>query len=231
MNVKMNITPESLASMIDHTLLKPESSSMEIEQLCREAVEFKFASVCINPSYLRLAKDRLEGAEVKVCTVVGFPLGATTAESKVYEAKDAISNGAQEIDMVLNVGRLKSQDYGYVENEISAVVNVAHSNRVIVKVIIETCLLSDGEKEKACLIVENAGADFVKTSTGFSKGGATVADVALIRRVVGNRIGVKAAGGIRTYADAAAMIQAGASRIGTSSGVKIIREAKQGNLR
>jgi len=223
----MKISAQELAGMIDHTLLKPEATPHEVEQLCKEAIEFNFASVCINPCYVGLAKARLMGSAVKVCTVIGFPLGAATTMSKVGEAKEAIANGAQEVDMVINIGRLKSRDYGYVENEIREVVQSAHSREAIVKVIIETCLLTDEEKEKACLLSRNAGADFVKTSTGFSKGGATTADVALMRRTVVNKIGVKASGGVRSYDEAISMVESGATRIGTSSGVKIILEARQ----
>ncbi len=219
------ITPGMIAGMIDHTLLKPEAMPDEIEKLCREAVENHFASVCVNPSYVTLAGRALGDVSVKVCAVIGFPLGATTTDSKVQEAREAIAHGAREVDMVINIGRLKSGNDGYVENEIRAVVEAAHPDLSIVKVIIETCLLTDKEKEKACVLAKSAGADFVKTSTGFSKGGATAADVALMRKVVGKSIGVKASGGIRSYADAVLMIRSGATRIGTSSGVKIIAEA------
>jgi len=221
------ISAVKLALMIDHTLLKSEVTPKEVEQLCREAVEFNFASVCINPGYVVLAKEKLRGSNVKVCTVIGFPLGATTTKSKAFEAEEAIANGAQEVDMVINIGRLKAKDYDYVEEDIRSVVNAAHSKGVIVKVIIETCLLTDEEKETACHLAKNAGADFVKTSTGFSKSGAIAADVALMRKVVGSVMGVKASGGIRSYEDAVIMVQAGATRIGTSSGVKIFAEAKQ----
>lgn len=227
MNNEPGIPAKELALKIDHTLLKPEATPSEIEQICKEAIEFSFASVCINPSYVRLAKEKLDGSNVKVCAVIGFPLGATTTKSKVREAEEAIANGAQEVDMVINIGRLKSRDYGYVENEIKEIAELAHSKRATVKVIIETCLLSDEEKEKACLLAKSAGADFVKTSTGFSKGGATAADVALMRRVVGTKMGVKASGGVRSYDDAIRMIESGATRIGTSSGVKIVLECKQ----
>ncbi|MFZ1080943.1 MAG: deoxyribose-phosphate aldolase [Candidatus Kryptoniota bacterium] len=221
------MSAKELAGMIDHTLLKPETTPEEVEQICKEAVEYKFASVCINPGYVVLATSKLKNSLVKVCSVIGFPLGATTTKSKVYEAEEAISNGAQEVDMVINVGRLKAGDYEYVGNEIDTVVSAAHSKTAVVKVIIETCLLTDDEKEKACLLAKDAGADFVKTSTGFSKGGATAADVALMRKVIGPSMGVKASGGIRSYYDAAIMVQNGATRIGTSSGVKIILEVKK----
>ncbi len=221
------IVGSELARMVDHTILKPEATPAEIDKLCEEAIEYGFASVCINPGYVALAKERLGNTAVKVCTVIGFPLGATTTGSKVYEAEEALSNGAQEVDMVINVGRLKSGDVGFVEDDIRAVVDAAHKHSAIVKVIIETCLLTDKEKEVACRTAKKAGADFVKTSTGFSKGGATPADVALMRRVVGPSMGIKASGGVRSYADAVLMIENGATRIGTSSGVKIILESKQ----
>jgi deoxyribose-phosphate aldolase len=226
MNNEPRISAKELAAMIDHTLLKPEATPSEVEQICKEAIEFSFASVCINPSYAKLAKEKLQGSNVKVCTVVGFPLGATTRKSKVHEAGEAIANGAQEIDMVINIGRLKAREYDYVESEIKEIADLAHSTRAILKVIIETCLLTDEEKEKACLLARSAGADFVKTSTGFGKSGATVADVALMRRVVGSKMGVKASGGVRSYDDAIRMVECGATRIGTSSGVKIISECK-----
>ncbi len=222
----LKISAKELAGMIDHTLLKPDATPQEIEQICGEAVEYKFASVCINPGYVTLAASLLRSSPVKVCTVIGFPLGATSTKSKVHEAEEAISNGAQEIDMVINIGRLKSGDFDYVENEIREIAGVGHAKAAIVKVIIETCLLSDDEKEKACLLAKEAGADFVKTSTGFSKGGATVSDVALMRRVVGNKMGVKASGGVRSYEDAVTMIENGATRIGTSSGIKIVLNYK-----
>jgi deoxyribose-phosphate aldolase len=226
MTSEMKFSPEKLARMIDHTLLKPEATPAEVEQICKEAIEFNFASVCINPSYVKLAKERLRGSNVKVCTVIGFPLGATTTKSKVCEAEEAIANGAQEVDMVINIGRLKSREYDYVESDIREVASTAHLNGAIMKAIIETCLLTDDEKEKACLLARNAGADFVKTSTGFNKGGATAADVALMRRVVGDKMGVKASGGVRSYEDAIRMIENGATRIGTSSGVRIISECR-----
>jgi deoxyribose-phosphate aldolase len=225
-NSNSGISAKGLAAMIDHTLLKPEATPEEVERLCNEAVEFGFASVCINPGHVTLAREKLRGSNIKICSVIGFPLGATTTRSKVCEAEEAISNGAQEIDMVISIGRLKSRDFTFVEGDIRSVVEAAHSRSAIAKVIIETCLLTDEEKERACLLAKNASADFVKTSTGFSKGGATVADVALMRRVVGNKMGVKASGGIRSYEDAIRMIESGATRIGTSSGVKIVLECK-----
>lgn len=221
------IAASELARMVDHTILKPEATPAEIDKLCEEAIEYGFASVCVNPGYVALAKERLGNTAVKVCTVIGFPLGATTTGSKVHEAEEAISNGAQEVDMVINVGRLKSGDLGFVEDDIRAVVDAAHKHSTVAKVIIETCLLTDTEKEVACRTAKKAGADFVKTSTGFSKGGATPADVALMRRVVGPSMGIKASGGVRSYADAVLMIENGATRIGTSSGVKIVQESKQ----
>ena len=221
------ISGADLARMIDHTILKPEATPAEVEKVCREALEHNFASVCVNPAYVVLVKESMKNSTVKVCSVIGFPLGATTTGSKVRETEEAISNGAQEVDMVINVGRLKAGDFAYVEEDIRAVVETAHSKSVISKVIIETCLLSDEEKELVCMIAKKVGADFVKTSTGFSKGGATASDVALMRRVVGTAMGVKASGGIRTFAEAVLMIESGATRIGASSGVKIVQESMQ----
>lgn len=217
---------KNLASKIDHTLLKPDATPDEIKKLCSEAKKYKFASVCINPNYVSLCKELLSGTEVKVCTVIGFPLGSTTTEVKKFEAEQAIKNGAQEIDMVINVGRLKHGDFKYVFNDINQVVQAAKKNNVICKVILETALLTDEEKVKACLICKNAGADFVKTSTGFSKGGATAGDVALMKYVVGSNIGVKASGGIRSKEDAEAMIASGADRIGASASVAIVSGEK-----
>ncbi|CAM4080706.1 2-deoxyribose-5-phosphate aldolase [Streptococcus penaeicida] len=205
---------------IDHTLLKADSVKDQIDQLLQEAKEFDFASVCVNPSWVSYCAKELTGTDVKVCTVVGFPLGATTSETKSFETKNAIANGADEIDMVINIGALKQGDFETVEKDIKAVVDA--SGDKLVKVIIEACLLTDEQKVKACTLVVNAGADFVKTSTGFSTGGATVSDVKLMRQTVGPDIGVKAAGGARSLEDALAFIEAGATRIGTSSGVKII---------
>lgn len=212
----------NVASMIDHTILKPEATSEEIVKLCNEAKQFKFASVCVNPSYVSLCYELLKDSEVNVCTVIGFPLGAATTESKLYETEQAIMNGAREIDMVLNIGRLKQGDNGYVYNEILQVVKASKKVKAVTKVILETCLLSDEEKIKASLICKSAGADFVKTSTGFSKGGATVNDVALMKFVVGSEMSVKASGGIRTRKDADDMIAAGADRIGASAGIAIV---------
>ena len=216
---------QQLALMIDHTLLKPEATVAQIEQLCDEARRYGFASVCINPSYVRLCAQRLKGSSVKVCTVVGFPLGATPPEVKAYETQQALNDGATEIDMVINIGALKDKHYDLVMRDIAAVVRTAHAGNALVKVIIEAALLTDDEKTTACQLAQSAGADFVKTSTGFGPGGATVEDVALMRRVVGPRMGIKAAGGIRTLADAQKMMAAGATRIGASASAKIMAEA------
>jgi deoxyribose-phosphate aldolase len=212
----------SLARMIDHTLLKPDATEKEVIKLCEEARKYHFASVCINPGFVSLCSSLLKGSDVKVCTVIGFPLGATTTEVKRLEAEQAIANGATEIDMVINIGELKSGKTDYVFNDVRQVVLAAKKSLVVCKVILETALLTDEEKIKACLICKDAGADFVKTSTGFSKGGATVGDVALMRLVVGSAVGVKASGGIRTKEDAEAMIASGADRIGASASVKIV---------
>ncbi|MFN8060855.1 MAG: deoxyribose-phosphate aldolase [Vicinamibacterales bacterium] len=216
----------AIAGMIDHTLLKPDASRAEVEQLCDEAAAHKFATVCINPTWVRLAARRLHASGVGVCTVVGFPLGATSADVKHYETRRVIFDGATEVDMVLNVGALKSGDFETVERDIAAVVAPCRDAGVTSKVIIEAALLSDEEKVTACTLSKAAGADFVKTSTGFAKGGATVADVALMRRVVGAEMGVKAAGGVRGYDDLKAMVAAGATRIGASAGVRIVQESK-----
>jgi len=213
------------ASLIDHTLLKPDASQTEIKHLCEEAAQYHFASVCVNPTWVRACACHLQGSGVPVCTVIGFPLGATLPDVKAYEARRAIMDGAREVDMVINVGALKSGDDCLVEHDIRSVVEVAHEYDVTCKVIIETALLSDDEKVRACQAAKNAGADFVKTSTGFSKGGATVADIALMRRVVGPGLGVKASGGVKNIDDARAMVEAGATRIGASVGVKIAQEA------
>src|SRR5258707_8871932 len=213
------------ASLIDHTLLKPEATDEDIKKLCAEAAKYHFASVCVNPTWVRAAACNLQGTGVPVCTVIGFPLGATLADVKAYEARRAIFDGAREVDMVINVGALKSGDDCLVEHDIRSVVQVAHEYDAICKVIIETALLTDDEKVRACLAAKNAGADFVKTSTGFSKGGATVADIALMRRTVGSELGVKASGGVKNIDDARAMVEAGATRIGASVGVKIAQEA------
>ena len=218
-------TAHDWASLIDHTLLKPEASESDIKKLCSEAIQFGFASVCVNPSWVKKAAEFLRGSSVPVCTVIGFPLGATLPDVKAYEARRSIFNGAREVDMVINIGALKSGDDCAVEDDIRAVREAAHENGVLLKVIIETALLSDEEKVRACLASKNAGADFVKTSTGFAKGGATAADVSLMRRTVGSALGVKASGGVKGIEDARAMFEAGATRIGASVGVKIAQEA------
>jgi len=218
-------TAHDWASLIDHTLLKPEASLNDIKKLCREAAEFGFASVCVNPAYVKDAVEFLKGTDVPVCTVIGFPLGATLRDVKAYEARRAIFNGAREVDMVINIGALKSGDDCLVEDDIRAVVEAAHQDHILCKVIIETALLTDEEKVRACLAAKNAGADFVKTSTGFAKGGATANDVALMRHTVGSALGVKASGGVKGIDDARAMFEAGATRIGASVGVKIAQEA------
>jgi deoxyribose-phosphate aldolase len=215
-----------VAKYIDHTLLKPEAARDEIEKLCQEARSFNFASVCVNPTWVKECAFALHGSPVKVCTVVGFPLGAAVADVKAYETRRAIFDGATEIDMVINLGALKSGDDAGVKRDIRAVVEAAHEACAIVKVIIETALLTDEEKVRACLLAKEAGADFVKTSTGFSRGGATVADIELMRRTVGSEVGVKAAGGVRDLASAREMIAAGATRVGASAGVKIVQESR-----
>jgi len=217
---------QNLAAIIDHTLLKPEASASSIEQLCREALTYRFAAVCVNPCHVATCV-RLLHEQVPVATVVGFPLGANTTPTKVYETREAVQAGAQEIDMVINIGALKSGALDYVADEIAAI--VAAAQPAIVKVIIETALLTDDEKRLACQLALKAGAHFVKTSTGFSKGGATVEDVRLMRNVVGDRMGVKASGGIRSLQDALAMVEAGANRLGTSSGVAILEELRAHN--
>ncbi|BDH62274.1 deoxyribose-phosphate aldolase [Lysinibacillus sp. PLM2] len=208
------------AAYIDHTLLKADATQEQIEKICEEALHYQFASVCVNPTWVKLCADKLGNSEVKVCTVIGFPLGATTSSVKAFETKDAIANGATEIDMVINIGALKNKDYETVLNDIKEVVKAA--NGTLVKVIIETCLLTEEEKVKACELSVQAGADFVKTSTGFSTGGATAEDIALMRKTVGPTIGVKASGGVRNLEDMKKMIEAGATRIGASSGVAIM---------
>jgi deoxyribose-phosphate aldolase len=222
MGVGQVLQDKKIAGMIDHTVLKPEATPDDITKLCGEAKKYIFASVCVNPSFVSLCTELLKDSDVKVCTVIGFPLGATTTEVKKFETEQAIENGAREVDMVINVGRLKAGDYDYVYNDIYQVVQTAQKYRVISKVILETALLTDEEKIKACLLVKKAGADFVKTSTGFSKGGATVGDVALMKYVVGAGIGVKASGGIRSREEAEAMVASGADRIGASASVKIV---------
>ncbi|RLF78816.1 deoxyribose-phosphate aldolase, partial [Thermococci archaeon] len=207
----------NIAKYIDHTNLKSYATKEDIIKLCEEAKKYGFYAVCVNPYRVKLAKEHLKGTDIKVASVIGFPLGATPTEVKVFEAKKALENGADELDMVINIGALKDKNYEYVKKDIEDVTKVAHEKGAIVKVIIETCYLSEEEKEIACKLAMEAGADFVKTSTGFGTGGATIEDVKLMRKVVGDKLGVKAAGGIRTYEEALAMINAGANRIGTSS--------------
>jgi len=215
----------SLASMIDHTLLKPDATPDVIAKLCDEARTYRFASVCVNPTHVAQCAAALQGSGVRVCTVAGFPLGATLADVKAYEARRAIESGAREVDMVINIGALKAGHLSPVRDDIAGVVETCHRREAICKVIIEAALLTDEEKVRACLVAVDAGADFVKTSTGFASGGAMLHDVALMRATVGPQVGVKAAGGIRDYASALAMVVAGANRIGASAGVAIVREA------
>lgn len=212
----------NINKLIDHTALKPNTNKESILKLIAEAKTYDFASVCVNPCWVALAHQELKNTDVKVCTVIGFPLGANTTEVKVFETKDAIEKGAQEIDMVINIAMLKDKEYDYVENEFHQIVEAA-KDKAIVKVIIETCLLTDEEKIKACELSQKAGADFVKTSTGFSTGGATVHDIALMRKTVGAEMGVKASGGVHTHEEALAMVKAGATRIGASAGVKLLK--------
>ena len=219
-------SPGDVAGLIDHTLLKPDATRGDVERLCREAAEFHFATVCVNPTWVALASRLLRQSGVGVCSVVGFPLGATTPDVKHYESRRAIFDGATEVDMVINVGALKSGDLRLVEQDIEAVVRACRECGVLSKVIIEAALLTDDEKVTASTIVKAAGADYVKTSTGFGPGGATVADVALMRRVVGEELGVKAAGGVRDYAAVQQLVAAGATRVGASAGVKIVQESR-----
>ncbi|HBM74686.1 MAG TPA: deoxyribose-phosphate aldolase [Clostridiaceae bacterium] len=215
-----------ISKMIDHTLLKPYASPGDIKRLCMEAIKYDFASVCINPCWVELAGEELKGADVNVCTVIGFPLGSNLTQVKVLESKLAVKQGAKEIDVVINIGKLKSKDYAYVENEISQIVNEV-KGRALVKVIIETCLLTHDEKIKACELAVEAGADFVKTSTGYSTGGATVEDVKLMKQTVGDKAKVKASTGIKTIDDVEKLIKAGAVRFGTSSGIAIVKGSKE----
>ena len=212
---------QNFARMIDHTLLKAEATKEQIETLCAEAKQFNFASVCVNPTWVKRSSELLQGTDVLVCTVIGFPLGANTPAVKAFEAKDAIANGAKEVDMVINIGALKDKNYDLVQADIAAVVEAAKDS-ALVKVIIESCLLTDEEKVKACELAVAAGADYVKTSTGFSTGGATAEDIALMRKTVGPELGVKASGGVRSLEDMKKMVEAGATRIGASSGVAIM---------
>lgn len=211
-----------IAKMIDHTILKAEATEKEIINLCKEAMEYNFASVCVNPSMVKLAAKTLEGSNVDVCTVIGFPLGATDTEVKAFETTHTINNGATEVDMVINIGKLKDRDLDFVRNDIKAVVDAA-KGKALTKVIIESCLLTDEEKVIACQLSKEAGADFVKTSTGFSTGGATASDIKLMRETVGPDMGVKASGGVRTKEDALTMIENGATRIGASASIAICK--------
>lgn len=213
----------SIAKMIDHTVLKPQTTRADVEKLCAEAAQYGFASVCVNPCWVSLCAELLQGTAVKVCTVIGFPLGANVPAVKAFETQQAILQGATEVDMVLNVGAMKDGNHALVREDIAAVVEAA-KGKALVKVILETCLLTDEEKRMACRLAKEAGADYVKTSTGFSTGGATVEDIALMRTEVGAEMGVKASGGIRDYAAARAMAEAGASRIGASAGVQIVAQ-------
>ena len=215
-----------LEKYIDHTILKPEATVEGVKKICKEAIEYGFASVCINPFYTKLVSEELKGTDIKTCVVIGFPLGANTKEVKAFEANQAIELGAEEVDMVINVGALKDKNYEVVREDIEAVVKVV-AKRALVKVIIETCLLTDEEKIKACEISKAAEVDFVKTSTGFSTAGATSHDVALMRKTVGEKIGVKASGGIRDYAKAVEMVKAGASRLGVSASIAIVNSSNE----
>ncbi len=207
--------------LIDHTLLKPDATKEEIKKLCQEAAQYDFASVCVNPGWVSYCKEQLKGTRVNVCTVIGFPLGATSTQAKVLETTAALLDGCDEFDMVINIGKLKDGEYEYVEDEIAKLKKVVGNH--VLKVIIETCLLSDEEKVKACQLAKKAGADFVKTSTGFSKGGATVHDVSLMRETVGPEMGVKASGGVKTKKELLDMVKAGANRIGTSHGIDLVK--------
>lgn len=222
--------PQDIAKFIDHTLLKPEATPAEIEKLCLEAREYHFAAVCVNPPYVKECSQLLRGSDVAIAVVVGFPLGAHTSEAKVFETQQAITEGASEIDMVINIGALKSKQDKLVREDIRAVVDAAHRQGALVKVIIEAALLNDDEKIRACEFAQDAGADYVKTSTGFGPGGATVHDVELMSKAVHGELGVKAAGGIRTLEQAEAMIRAGATRIGASAGIKIVQQARGQSL-
>jgi deoxyribose-phosphate aldolase len=218
--------PGNVAGLIDHTLLKPDATRADIDTLCREAREYRFATVCVNPTWVARCVRLLDGSGVDVCSVAGFPLGATTPDVKQYEARRAVFDGAREIDMVVNVGALKSGDLRLVQCDIDAVTAVCRDARCMSKVIIEAALLTDSEKVTACLLAKAAGADFVKTSTGFGPGGATIADVSLMRRTVGDEMGVKAAGGVKDYAALQTMVAAGATRIGASAGVRIVQQSR-----
>jgi deoxyribose-phosphate aldolase len=217
------VAPASIASYIDHTLLKPESSEAEVLKVCAEAVEYKFKSVCVNPIWVKTVTKALKGSGVLTCSVIGFPLGATPSDVKAFEARGAVLDGADEIDMVINMASARANDKGALVDDITAVAEAVHAGEAILKVIIETSMLTDEQKVIACEAAVEAGADFVKTSTGFNGGGATVEDVALMRKTVGPDVGVKASGGVRSLADAQAMIAAGATRIGASSGIAIVK--------
>lgn len=217
------ISSMKINQFIDHTLLKPEAQLAQIQALCNEAKEWDFYSVCINSYFVKKAVSFLNGSNVKVCTVVGFPLGASTMETKRFEAMKAVAEGAREVDMVINISAIKSQDWQYVLDDMSSLAQVTHQQGAILKVILETCLLTDEEKKKACELAVKANVDFVKTSTGFSTGGATIEDIKLMRSVVGTKMGIKASGGIRDLETAKAMIEAGATRLGTSSGILIAK--------
>lgn len=224
----MNLEPHSIAALIDHTLLRPDATRADIVRICEEAREYRFASVCVNAYWTKTVAKELSGSDVKTCVVVGFPLGATLTEAKVAETKAALLAGAQEIDMVLNIGALRGGDHDAVQRDIQAVVEVGHGSGALVKVILETALLDDAQKRAACLLAQEAGADFVKTSTGFGPTGATVQDVALMRATVGTDLGVKASGGIRTLEDVTKMVTAGATRIGASASVQIVKQGAVG---
>lgn len=216
---------KNLSRYIDHTLLKADATENEVIKICNEAKEYDFFSVCINPGFVEIAAKELSESNVAVCTVIGFPLGASTPETKAFETRDAIQKGAAEVDMVINISKLKDKKDEEVLKDIKAVVDAA-DKKALVKVIIETCLLTDEEKERACKLAKDAGADFVKTSTGFSTGGATKEDIALMRKTVGTEMGVKASGGVRTYEDAVTMIESGATRIGASASIAIVTASK-----
>lgn len=222
-----NDTLENLGKYIDHTILKPDATIEQVKKVCEEAKQYSFASVCVNPSYIEFVANELKGSSVSPCVVIGFPLGATSPSIKAYETNEVVEKGAKEVDMVINIGAVKSGNWELVQEDIKAVVH-ASRGRALVKVIIETCLLTDQEKVKACTISKMAGADFVKTSTGFSTGGAIIEDVELMRKTVGPEMGVKASGGVRDYSTAKEMIEAGANRLGTSSGIKIVDGNKDG---
>lgn len=228
-HLKMNFD-RIVARLIDHTILRPEAVRDEVRQVCAEAVKFEFASVCVNAFWTKFVAAELHGSSVKVCTVAGFPLGATTTSAKVAETLAAVRDGAEEIDMVINIGALRGGERDIVKSDVLGVVSASHSHGAIVKVILETALLDDAQKTLACRLAQDAGADFVKTSTGFSKAGATVADVTLMRRTVGKSMGVKASGGIRTLADLKAMVAAGATRIGASASVRIVLETAEATV-